>query len=144
MPCKGRAPLNLMRSGIRFALFLLPLLWLTACEALSDPATRIAYAMEGKVSHLASRDGSRYTIRVNPPSGLAASGGSYSVQFDKVGALIVWYKDAGGKVTESGSTSYYSRFVDTPQTYKVTKPGSMALLIDFEREGGRAVIVNVR
>lgn len=126
------------------SLLLFPLLLLVACSLLQDPATRLASAIEAGAGHLPRQEGSRYTIRYQPPAKLSARGFSYSVQIDKVGALIVWYKDAGGKVMESGSTSYHSRFVVTPRTYKIDKPGSSVLLIDLEREQGRAVIVAVR
>ena len=132
------------QAGMRSTLLILISLSLAACELFYDPATRLAYAIEAQVSHLGGKNGARYTIRYELPSELADSGGSYSVQFDQVGALIVWYKDANGKVTESASTSYYSRFVTTPRTFKLDKPGSTPLLIDLERQGGRAVIVDVR
>lgn len=126
------------------ALLLLPLLWLSACNLLEDPATSIGFTIESEVTHLGSTEGAHYTIRYRPPAKLAADGGSYSVQFDKVGALIVWYLDANGKVTESATTTFHARFVVTPQTYKLDKPGNAVLLIDLERRGGKAVIVDVR
>lgn len=129
---------------MRSALIFLSLLLLAGCHVLTDPATSLAYAIEAGASHLPSTDGARCTIRYEPPGSVAADGGSYAVQFDKVGALIVWYKDAGGKVVDSGSTSFLARFVDTPRTYKIDKPGDAPLLIDLEREHGRAVIVGVR
>jgi hypothetical protein len=129
---------------MRAIILLIPLLWLTGCGLFTDPATRLAYAIEAGVRHLGSKDGDRYAIRYKPPSELRAHGGSYSVQLDKVGALIVWYKDANGKVTASGSTSYHSRFVDTPRTFKIDKPGNAALVIEIERKGGRCVITDVR
>jgi hypothetical protein len=129
---------------MRATLLLIPLLWLTGCGLLNDPATRLAYAIEAGVRHLGSEEGDRYAIRYEPPSNLRAHGGSYSVQLDKVGALIVWYKDASGKVVAGGSTSYHSRFVDTPRTFKIDKPGSASLVIEIERKGGRCVITDVR
>ena len=133
-----------MKNRMRFLLLILSPVWLSACSLLEDPATSIAYTIESEVKHLGNTEGARYTIRYEPPTELADKGGSYSVQFDKVGALIVWYEDAHGKVTESATTTYYSRFVVTPQTYKLDKPGNAALLIDLERKGGKAVIIDVR
>jgi hypothetical protein len=65
------------------------------------------------------------------------------VQLDKVGALIVWCKDAAGNTVASGSTTYHSRFIDTPQTYILEKPAGSTLVIEIERRNGRAVVVNV-
>jgi hypothetical protein len=129
---------------MRSIFLLIPLILLTGCGLFTDPATRLAYAIEAGVRHLGSTDGDRYAIRYEPPSELGANGGSYSVQLDKVGALIVWYKDANGRVTASGSTSYHSRFVDTPRTFKIDKPGNAVLVIEIERRGGRCIITDVR
>jgi hypothetical protein len=132
------------RTRIQIALLFLPLLWSSACSLLEDPATSIAFTIESEVRHLGNAEGARYTIRYEPPAKLAANGDSYLVQFDKVGALIVWYMDANGKVTESATTTFYARFLVTPQTYKLDKPGNAALLIDLERQGSKAVIIDVR
>jgi len=128
---------------MRIAFFVFLMFWVSACNLLEDPATRLAYVIESEVRHLGHAEGARYTIRYQPSEELS-NGGSYSVQFDKVGVLIVWYMDANGKVTESATTSYYSRFVTTPRTYKVDKSGDKALQIELERIGKRAVIVDVR
>lgn len=97
------------------ALLLIIILCLTGCELFNDLATRLEYAIEAGVSHLGSGDGDRYTIRDKPPNSLSANSESYSVQLDKVVTLIVWYKDASCRVTESGkSTSYHSRSRDNP------------------------------
>lgn len=128
---------------MRFAWFTCVLLLIPACGALSDPATRLAYAIERGVHELPADEGARYTIRYEPPDSLRKHGDTYTVQLDKVGALIVWYKDANGTVIDSGSTSYHARFVDTPRTYIVDEPGDAALNITIEREGGRAVVTNV-
>lgn len=66
------------------------------------------------------------------------------MQFDKVGALIVWGKDAAGNTVSSHGTSYHSRFVDTPKTYILEKPAGSTLVIDLERRGNRAIITDVR
>lgn len=44
----------------------------------------------------------------------------------------------------SHSTTYHSRFVDTPRTWILDKPAASTLTIDLQRQGGRAVIVDVR
>jgi hypothetical protein len=69
--------------------------------------------------------------------------GPFKVQFDKVGALIIWCKDASGGSVSSHSTSYHGRFVDTDRTFIVDKPAGSVLLIQIERKQGRAVITNV-
>ena len=116
---------------------------LAGCGALEDPGTRLGYAIERGAKHLPTDEGADYTIHYHPPKSLGERGGSYSVQLDKVGALIVWYKNASGKVTASGSTSYHARFVDTPRTWKLDKPGDADLDITLQREHGRAVITDV-
>jgi hypothetical protein len=129
---------------MRALLLLLPLLALSACNILSDPATNLAYAIEAEVDRLGQDEGASYTIEYAPPSRWVERSGTYTVQFDKVGALIVWYKDAGGKVTASGSTSYIARFVDVPRTYIVNKPTDSVLSIELHRQNGRAVVTNVQ
>ena len=128
---------------MRFVLCACLLLIIPACGALTDPATRLAFAIERGVRQLPASDGASYTIRYQPPDTLGQHDDTYTVQLDKVGALIVWYKDANGTVIDSGSTSYHARFVDTPRTYLVDKPGDAALNITIRREGGRAVVTNV-
>lgn len=135
-----------MGTRMRFAIATLAtclLLSLAGCGALEDPGTRLGYAIERGAKHLPGDEGASYTIHYHPPKSLGEQGGSYAVQLDKVGALIVWYKDASGKVIESGSTSYHSRFVDTPHTWKLDKPGNAELDITLEREHGRAVVTDV-
>jgi hypothetical protein len=66
------------------------------------------------------------------------------VQFDRVGALIVWCEDAAGATVSSDSTTYHARFVDTQRTFVLDKLPASTLAIDLERRNGRAVIVNVR
>jgi hypothetical protein len=117
---------------------------LCACSAFNDPATRLAYAIERGAGQLPGRAGATYTIHYRPPAKLGREGDSYTVQLDKAGALIVWYKRADGRVIESGSTSYQARFVVTPKTWILDKPGAAALDITLTREGGRAVVKDVR
>lgn len=118
------------------------LLLLGACDLFTDCATRIAYDIESDVGRLGNTDGATYSIR-HTPADNDECGGPYTVQLDKVGALIVWCKDAAGNTVASGSTTYHSRFIDTPQTYKLDKPAGSALVIDIERRNGRAVVTDV-
>ncbi len=152
MPCEeivnlaplARALLIRVKQGMGLLILLLALLALSACNVLSDPATDLAYAIESEVNRLGQDEGSAYTIEYAPPTKWVEHGGTYTVQLDKVGALIVWYKDAGGKVTASGSTSYVARFVDIPRTYIVDKQGDSVLSIETRRQNGRAVIAKVQ
>jgi hypothetical protein len=118
------------------------LLLLGACDVFTDCATRIAYDIEADVGRLGNVEGSIYSIR-HTPADNDECGGPYTVQLDKVGALIVWCKDAAGNTVASGSTSYHSRFIDTPQTYKLDKPAGSTLIINVERRNGRAVVTGV-
>ena len=140
----ARRLLARVKQDMHVLLLLLPLLALSACNVFNDPATDLAYAIEGEVDRLGQDDGASYTIEYAPPSRWVEHGGTYTVQFDRVGALIVWYKNAGGKVTASGSTSYIARFVDTPRTYIVDKPADSVLSIEIQRQNGRAVITSVQ
>lgn len=118
----------------------LPLL--TGC--FTDAATRLAFDIEAGVNRLGREAGAEYSIRHKTPSKPGECTGPYTVQLDKVGALIVWCRNAAGNTVSSHSTSYHSRFADTPQTYILEKPAGSALVIDFERRGSRAVITGVR
>jgi len=124
-------------------LILVSLIFMAGCNAFTDPATRLAYGIEAGVNQLGSANGSVYSIQNLTPATSGKCNGPYTVQLDKVGALIVWCKDAAGQTTDSGSTSYHARFVDTPRTYIVNKPAGSTLTIDLERQGRRAVIVGV-
>src|SRR4029079_14237439 len=110
----------------------------------TDAATRLAYDIEAGASRLGPQDGAKYSIEHHTPSNSGECVGPYTVQLDKVGALIVWCKDTAGSTVSSHSTSYHARFVDTPQTYIVEKPAGATLTIDSERRGGRAVATDVR
>jgi hypothetical protein len=116
---------------------------LTSCGGFTDAATRIAYDIEVSVAHLGTQEGSTYTIRHMTSSKSRECTGPFKVQFDKVGALIIWCKDASGGSVSSHSTSYHGRFVDTDRTFIVDKPAGSVLLIQIERKQGRAVITNV-
>jgi hypothetical protein len=126
--------------------FICLLLWLlsamSGCDILTDAATRLAYDVKEGAGKLGREAGERYSIRHTPAEADECSG-PYTVQFDKVGALIVWCKDAAGNTVASGSTTYHSRFIDTPKTYIVDKAAGTTLLIEIERRNGRAVVTNV-
>lgn len=66
------------------------------------------------------------------------------MQLDKVGALVIWCKDAAGATVSSHSTSYHARYVDTPQTWLLEKGAGSTLKIVMERRGARAVITAVQ
>ena len=66
------------------------------------------------------------------------------IQVDRVGAIIVWCKDAGGSTVSSHSTTYHARFVDTPQTSIIDKRAKDPVVFELERRGGRVLIAAVR
>jgi hypothetical protein len=123
---------------------LLPLCLVVLTGCFTDAATRLAYDIEDGAGRLGHEAGATYSIRHDTPSKPGECTGPYTVQLDKAGALIVWCKDAAGNTVSSHSTSYHSRFVDTPKTYILEKPAGSTLIIDIERRGGRAVITDVR
>ena len=118
-------------------------LCLAGCSLLQDSATSVAADIENGVGRLGRAEGATHVIVHEAKARAGANVRSITVQFDKVGALIVWYYDAEGKVLESGSTSYHSRFVDTAETIIVDKPVSSALRIELQRRNGRAVVTRV-
>jgi hypothetical protein len=120
------------------------LVTLAGCDIGTDAATRLSYDIEAGASHLGKENGARYSVEHKTPSKSGECDGPYTVQLDKVGALIIWCKDAIGKVVSSHSTSYHTRFVDTPQTYILEKRARTPLTIDLERRGDRVVIADVR
>ena len=125
------------------------LLWiavaaLAACSLdFTDAATRLANDIEAGAGRLGSENGATYSIEHHTPSKAGECTGPYTVQLDKVGALIIWCKDAAGHTVASHSTSYHARFVDTPQTWIVDKPAGATLVIEIERRAGRAVVTGV-
>ena len=122
----------------------LAVLALTAgCDAFTDAATRIANDIEVNENRLGKENGAKYSIQHHTPSAAGQCTGPYTVQFDRVGALINWCKDEKGNTVSSHSTTYHARFVDTPETYILDKPAGSTLTIDIERRGSRAVITNV-
>lgn len=91
----------------------LSLLLLTGC--FTDAATRIAYDIETAAKHVEHTGNSKFTLAHRTPSKKGECNNSYTVQLDKVGALIIWCKDEKNiQALSSHSTSYHSRFVDTP------------------------------
>jgi hypothetical protein len=129
--------------GHRLTLTLALAVFLVSCDAFTDAATRLAYDIEAGAGHIGKGEGARYRIQHHTPSAAGQCTGPYVVQFDKVGSLVIWCKDEAGKTVSSHSTSYYARFVDTPQQYILEKPAGSTLTIDVERRGGRAIIANV-
>lgn len=115
-------------------------LFLTGC--FTDAATRLAYDIESGANRMNRLNEARYSIRHTPAESSECTG-PYTVQLDKVGALIVWCKDAAGNVVASGSTSYHARFIETPTTYILDKPAGSTLAIDLERRAGRVVVADV-
>lgn len=119
------------------------LLCFAGCSVFEDAATSIAYDIERGVRHLGSREGATHVIVHDAASRAGDEVRTIKVQFDKVGALIVWYLDADGNVLESGSTTFHSRFVDTPGTIIVDQPIESPLNIEIQRRNGRAMVVKV-
>ncbi len=117
---------------------------LSACGVATDPATRLAADIEDGADRLPEQDGSTDSIRHATPSRSGQCEGPYKLQLDRVGAMIVWCKNAAGKTVSSHSTSSHARHVETPQTYLVDKRAGDTLVIELERRGGRAVITDVR
>lgn len=116
---------------------------LAGCSLLYDSATSVAADIESGVGRLGKQEGAVHVITHNAKARAGGDVRTVTVQFDKVGALIVWYKDGEGKVLESGSTSYHSRFVDTAETIIVDKPVASPLRIELQRRNGRAVVTRV-
>jgi len=114
------------------------------CDVWTDAATRLAYDIEAGAGRLGTQSGAKYSIRHNTPSKAGECTGPYTVQVDKVGALVIWCKDATGRTVSSHSTSYHARFIDTPRTYILEKPAGATLTIDIERRNGRATVTDVR
>ena len=86
------------RPGRRRWLPLLAFLAMTAsCDAFTDAATRIAYDIEAGEGRLGKETGARYSIQHHTPSKAGDCVGPYTVQLDKVGALVIWCKDETGK-----------------------------------------------
>jgi len=130
--------------GTRYFLLIVTLITVTACGIGTDAATRLAYDIEAGADRLGKEAGARYDVQHRTPSRTGECVGPYTVQLDKVGALIIWCKDVVGNTVSSHSTSYHARFVDTPQTYILDKPAGATLSIELERRESRAVVTDVR
>jgi hypothetical protein len=116
---------------------------LSGCDVLTDSGTRLAFDIESGAKRLGPEAGATYSIQHRPADNSECSG-TYTVQLDKVGALIVWCKDASGQTVASGSSTYHSRFIDTPETWKLDKAAGTTLVIELERRNGRAVVTDVK
>ena len=114
------------------------------CGFATDPATRLGFDIKAGVDRLGDGQGARFVVEHATPSYRGQCEGPYSVQLDRVGAIIVWCRDEAGDTVSSHSTSHHRRFVDTPRTYLVEKPAGSTLFIELERDGARARIVSVR
>jgi hypothetical protein len=114
------------------------------CDVWTDAATRLAFDIEAGTGRLGRQNGAKHSIRHNTPSKAGECTGPYTVQLDKVGAIVIWCKDAAGRTVSSHSTTYHARFIDTPRTYILDKPAGATLTIDIERRNGRAVVTDVR
>ena len=125
-------------------LLLLGTMLVSGCDIATDPATRLAYDLEAGSSRLSNVPGMHFVVEHRTPSKPGECEGPYTVQLDKVGALIVWCKDPSGTTISSHSTSYHARFVDTPRTYLLDKPAGSTLRIELERRADRAAIADVR
>jgi len=129
--------------GLVGLLIVLSVFLLSGCDYFTDAATRIAYDIESATREL-RHEGDRYTLYHAVPSRRGECDGPYKVQFDKVGALIVWCRDETGEVVASPGTSYHRRFVHTPETYILDKAAGETLVIELEKRDGRVVIIDVR
>lgn len=130
--------------GARVSLMATALIAAAGCDIATDPATRLASDIEAGADRLGNEDGANHTVHHATPSKSGECTGPYKVQLDQVGAMIIWCKDANGETVSSHSTSYHSKFVETPQTFLLDKNVGEALVIDLERRGSRAVVVEVR
>lgn len=121
---------------------LVAILLLSGCDIFTDAATRLAYDIESAAKKLKNH-GDRFTLRHETPSKRGECSGPYTVQLDKVGALVIWCKDENGEILSSPGTSYHRRFVQTPETHYLNKEAGETLVIELEQQGSKAVIVKV-
>ena len=117
---------------------------LAGCGMVTDPATRLAADLDDAADRLPMREGATDALHHATPSWPGQCDGPYTVQLDRVGAMIVWCKDAAGNTVSSHSTSSHNRAVETSRTFIVDKGAGETLIVDLERRGGRAVITGVR
>jgi len=116
---------------------------LGGCDVMTDSGTRLGYDIESGAKRLGPEEGATYRIEHRPANASECSH-TYTVQLDKVGALIVWCQDASGQTVASGSTTFHSRFIDTPETWIIDKEAGTTLVIVIERRNGRAVVIDVK
>lgn len=119
------------------------MLLMTGCDLFTDAATRLAHDLEDAAKAL-RHEGDTVTLRHETPSRRGECEGPYTVQLDRVGALVIWCRDEQGEVVASPGTSYHGRFVTTPETYYLEKSAGDTLVIELEQRGGEVVIVEVR
>jgi len=131
-------------NDMRWAIVSTAAIAMGACDFATDPATRLAYDIEAGADQLGSDSGATFSILHAAPSKSGECIGPYKIQLDKVGAMIIWCKDAAGETVSSHSTTYHAHFVETPETFLIDKGAGEALIIDLERRGGQTVIVDVR
>ncbi|MDV6347628.1 hypothetical protein R2083_08875 [Nitrosomonas sp. Is35] len=142
-PESDLSPISNWRHLILRTLLLFLLLLLTGC--FTDAATRIAYDIETAAKRVEHSENSKFTLAHRTPSKKGECDNNYKAQLDKIGALIIWCKDEKNNQTVSShSTSYHSRFVDTPDTYILEKNARETLFIELERRNGRVVIADVK
>jgi hypothetical protein len=132
MPAAWREP------AILAAAILLPGCW-------SDAAAQLTHDLESGAARMGSSDGSPCSPVHRAPSAPGECEGPCRVQFDRVGAIIVWCKDANVAATVSShSTMSHGHFVDNPETFILDQPAREPLVIELERRGGRVLISSVR
>lgn len=124
------------------AIVVIAVFLLAGCGMFTDAATRLAFDLEAASRNL-PRDGDRFTLNHETPSRRGECEGPYTVQLDKVGALVFWCRNESGEVVSSPGTSYHSRFVQTPETFYLEKAAGETLVIELEKRGNDVVIVSV-
>jgi len=128
--------------GLIFLFFGASLAGLAGC--FTDAATRLAYDIKAGEARLGRESGATYRIVGITPARRGECAGPYTVQFDRVGAIIVWCADENGHTVSSHSTSYHRRYVDTAQTFLLKKPAGATLTLVLERRGDRAIVTDIR
>jgi hypothetical protein len=118
---------------------------LAGCNYFTDAATRLAYDIEAGAGRIGRADGAKLTVEHRTPSKAGECAGNYTIQLDKVGAIIIWCKNKAGDKTESShTTSHHRRFVDTPRTHLLEKNAGETLTIALERRNGRVVVADAK
>lgn len=130
----------------RMTLLILTTALATACDALLDAATAIAYDIEKQAGNFARSGAERATIVHVPASTRAGCKDDYRVQFSGNSALVIWCR-APGSTTEtvsSHSTTYHLRFVEVPETTILDKKRGESIAIDLVRGSGKPAVAAVR